>query len=74
MSVNDKASGPKVGMRVWYNNAGTIVAADILAVAAAGTVSLNWWSGGTGAATFVASANFSAYAQTTGTWGYPDFL
>lgn len=77
MSVNDKAAGPKVGMRVWYNNGGTIVAADITGVNANGTVTLNYWpAAGAGAAAGTTAVNipYSPYAGTATTWGFPDFL
>jgi hypothetical protein len=73
MSVNDKAAGPKVGMRVWYNNGGTIQAADITGVNANGTVSLNTWPAG-GALSGQTNVAFSPFAGTTSTWGFPDFL
>jgi hypothetical protein len=74
MSVIDKSAGPKVGMRVWYNNGGTIQMADITAVSSVnGSVSLNVWPAG-GALLQLTGVIFSPGASTVGTWTYPDFL
>ena len=72
MAANDKAAGPKIGQPILYNNSGTIVSGCIYAVASAGTVSLVYFNAS--GATSVTGVNYSPYAGTSGTWGYPEFF
>lgn len=72
MAVNDKGGGPKVGMPVYYNNAGTVTAAMIYAVRSNGLVDINWF--GSGGATAATSVGYSNGATVTSTWGFPDYF
>jgi hypothetical protein len=63
-----QAEGPQISQTVIYNNAGTITAAIIWAVAAAGTVSIAYVNAGAWA--FATGVSYSPGAGTTSTWGY----
>lgn len=64
----NQAEGPQISQPVLYNLSGTIVAAIIYAVAAAGTVSLVYFNGS--GATAATGVGYSPGAATSGTWGY----
>lgn len=75
MASQDKGAGPEVGQMVLYNygstSSPTIAPAIIYAVAAAGTVSLNYFT--SGGATNATGAKFD-YNLSGSTWAYPQFL
>lgn len=73
MAANDKGSGPQIGQVVLYNNGGTITAAIIISIAAAGTIGLVYFTSG-GPATATSGINYSVGAGTTSTWGYMPFF
>jgi len=71
MSTPDKGAGPKITQDILYNNGGTIIAGTIYAVNTNGTVNLVSFDAA--GATNRPNVGYSPSAQTSGTWGYPDF-
>jgi hypothetical protein len=71
MATEDKGAGPQICQPVLYNNGGTVVAAMIYAVAAAGTVSLVYFNAS--GATSVTGVGYNPNLAT-GTWAYPAFI
>ena len=71
MSREDQGGGPQICQNVRYNSAGTVVAGIIYGVNAGGTVNLNIFT--SGGASNVSSAGYSPFAQTSSTWGYPEY-
>lgn len=68
MARSDRGRGPRIAMRVIYNNAGTKVPAIIYAVSATnGTVSLVYFNAS--GATAVTGVGFDANARS-GTWNW----
>jgi hypothetical protein len=72
MASNDKGAGPQVGQVVLYNNGGTVTAEIIYAVAAAGTVSLVYFTSG-GPATSATGVGYDV-GPATSKWAYPPFF
>jgi hypothetical protein len=68
MASQDKGMGPLVGQTVLYNNGGTIVPGIIYAVAAAGTVSICHFGGGS--ANNVTGIGFDPNLAAS-KWAYP---